>query len=245
MEEQKVSIIYEDAKILVLSKPSGMHSAMTMESRDNSVSQFISTILPDASTISDNALDNGLINRLDYQTSGLLIAAKSRESWLALREIQSSGKMEKGYLALVEGHFPAQQGVSSWIGSPYRHAKKVHVYISKPGKKARALAAESNFTLIKYIKEMDASLVQAVLHTGRRHQIRAHASFLKHPLIGDTLYASSRTMHDIFHNQLDESGSLPEFFLHASSMIFPHPLASSAKVSFQAPIPHPFDEFMP
>ncbi len=214
-----LEILFEDDFIIAINKPPCTHSVMQGSSRENSIAYSLFKRNPGACAVSFKEDDAGLVHRLDFETSGVLIAAKTRDVWIALREQFSGDKIKKTYLALVEGEFPETAVVSSRIGSRHRRGKKVRVY-PESSDAPRTQPAQTSFEQVKFIPDHSCSVVRAFLTSGRRHQIRAHASETGHPLFGDSLYGSTRSVSDTVYSTRD----VPSFLLHASSIVFPYPI---------------------
>jgi 23S rRNA pseudouridine1911/1915/1917 synthase len=191
---------------LVVNKPPNLHSTDRSEGGP-SIAALIARDYPECRDASPHQEDCGLVNRLDYGTSGLLIAARSRKDWELLHSLFTGGRVEKEYLVLLEGRFEGPILVENYLGTPHRGAKKVKVYTAKPPRRARALPAATAFRSLRYDPESNATAAGARTYTGRRHQVRAHAAFLGHPLLGDHLYGATTPC------------PLPRpFFLHAAKL---------------------------
>ena len=210
-------LLYEDADLFVVQKPSGLHTVDLPHSPAPSLAALLLAAAPALRSVAERPGDAGLVQRLDYETSGCVLGATGRTVWAQLRAALQAGRIEKQYLAIVEGCIEPRVEVGGWIGSRYRRAQKVHVYADRPPK--RALPAHSCFELLAYQPEEDLALVRASAPTARRHQIRAHLSRLGHPLVGDRLYGSTRS--------LPLPGS-PPFLLHASTVSLLHPVRGTA-----------------
>jgi 23S rRNA pseudouridine1911/1915/1917 synthase len=223
-DHSPIHLLAEDDLYRVFIKPPKIHSA-TLNQSDDSVASWISAVYPDQANIGKG--DCGLAHRLDWETSGVLVSAKSAAAWNHLRDLFSKNLVIKWYIALTEGALSGNQICSASIGSRYRHSKKVSVLsdsgleISPSLRHFRTLQpAESNFFALQNISlptdsdtstKQEASLAAVLLRTGRRHQIRAHATFIGHPLVGDTLYGST--------TQLPQSHHRP-FLLHSLAISF-------------------------
>jgi 23S rRNA-/tRNA-specific pseudouridylate synthase len=157
------------------------------------------------------------VQRLDFATSGILLGAKDRPTWDALYKALSAGEIKKSYVALVEGQIAEPLTVSTFIGSPHRGAKKMKIYSRPPSPPVRALPGDTKFENLAYLAPFDLSIVKAAASPARRHQIRAHAAYAGHPLVGDTLYGSRRTVGALCSEPR-------EFFLHAWILKFTHPV---------------------
>ncbi|MBN8547692.1 MAG: RluA family pseudouridine synthase [Deltaproteobacteria bacterium] len=231
------AVLYEDEDCFVLNKPSGIHSvSLPKDDKVTLASQLLKTHPPLAKA-SPKASDGGLLQRLDFETSGVILGAKSPEAWSKLHSALGAGQIEKSYLALVDGAFPQQLALDTWIGAPNRRAKKVKVFSEKPRQKDRALPASSRLSLVQYHASMDLSVIEVFAPTARRHQVRAHAAFSGHPLRGDSLYGSERELQTLSQNlALPESQAAPQFLLHAEKISFSHP-RTGQRIKVQAARP--------
>lgn len=225
-------VLYEDEDLWVLNKPPGLHS-VSLNQGDNSLATLMLDIDSNLANVSARPGDAGLINRLDQDTSGLVIGAKTQPVWQMLREAIQSGRIHKSYLAIVEGLFTSPRAIENFVGSPYRRASKVRVYEVQPVHPHRALSAESNLVPMASNKDSSASLICATAPTARRHQIRAHCAYLEHPLVGDELYGSKRLLSELV-SPVDNRA----FFLHCDACEFDHPL-SGKNIEVRSPIDEP------
>jgi 23S rRNA pseudouridine1911/1915/1917 synthase len=240
----KLQIIYEDQTLLVLHKPCNLHSTSLATSSQASLAQLLLEYLPALAQVSQRNGEAGLINRLDFETSGLLVAAKNASTWQRLRAAIQAGEIRKSYLALLEGHLSQAFCVNAYIGSPNRRAAKVRVYSKCPAKKQRALPAESHFQPLAYSPELDASVCQVYAASARRHQIRAHAAHSGHCLLGDSLYGSRRALTSVSAALLLSECEAPSFILHAVKIAFTHP-ETGAALEFQSPLPDYLAQIFP
>lgn len=186
---------------------------------------------PHLATVSEKPEDAGLIHRLDQGTSGLLIAAKSRRVWLALRQALVAGELSKRYTVVLDGIMHESQTVTNFLGSPYRRGRKVRAY-ERPA--PRTLPATSRFTPIAIDRSANITLAMVEAPTARRHQVRAHAALLGCPLLGDTLYGSTRRLDHVFRTVPPENAA--GFCLHAGAISLEHP-RTGGTLSFVAPPP--------
>jgi len=206
-------ILFEDPNIFALNKPRLVHST---GSGADTLHDVILRLCPEAIFSSPNPEDSGLVNRLDFETSGIVVVARSSDSWSDWHKAFTHGQIRKEYIALVEG-VPAKSGtISNFIGSRYRSSKKVTISESP---KARFLSAESSIELLRAGERGRYSLVRVRTSTGRRHQVRAHCAHFGHPLIGDFLYGASRESTKDFLEATNQLNSgIIGFFLHASKL---------------------------
>ncbi|MDH5394826.1 MAG: 23S rRNA pseudouridine(955/2504/2580) synthase RluC [Gammaproteobacteria bacterium] len=203
------SIIYEDKRILVINKPSGLavHGGSGLSF---GVIEALRELRPQ-----DTNLE--LVHRLDRDTSGCLIIAKKRSALRRLHEQLREGGMDKRYLTLVKGKWA---GTSRWVDAPLLKnvisSGERLVFVDAKGKEART-------QFIPYSVSDTASLMTVKLDTGRTHQIRVHAKHINYPIAGDDKYGD-----DEFNRQM-KLKSLNRLFLHAFSLKFQLPNPATEK----------------
>ena len=207
-------IIYEDDELLVIDKPA--HLAVHTGTAH-------SFGLIDLLRYKYSEDDIGLVHRLDKDTSGCLIVAKSRDALLRLQKLFRDSQIEKVYQALVVGHWQQPLRVSI----PLRRVPQKQT-VADDGKQA-----VTDFSVIRSLK--DYSLMSVSLITGRTHQIRVHAAHCGHPVAGDKKYG------DFANNRKLAQLGLKRIFLHAARVSF----AWHGKiVSVDAPLPDPLQELI-
>lgn len=219
LDRHQLNLVFEDQYLLVINKPACVHSVGISQDKFPSIAQQLIKYLPKLAEASPKTLDAGLVNRLDFETSGLMLAAKTKRTWASLRAMLMRGAVHKKYLIVVEGKFPLQIQVKGFIGSKQRSAKRVTLSTTAT---KRFLPAITRFKRLKYLPALNLSLVQAQADVARRHQIRAHAMSLKHPLAGDKLYSSKINLQEL----LGEDA--PPFLLHAAELALSHPLSAKS-----------------
>ena len=214
-EDIALDILFEDDTVLVLNKPPGrvVHPAAGNES-----GTLVNALLfhdPVFQTL-ERA---GIVHRLDKDTSGAMVVAKSAEAMAELQRQFKARETNKQYLALVWGHPPPSGRIETQIGRHAKHRKKMAV-LQEGGKEAI-----STFQSLERFTE--TTLVQVKIETGRTHQIRVHMAHLGHPVVGDSVYGRARK------NKLP---SIPtRQMLHAEKLDFIHPI-SGKRLSFTAPL---------
>lgn len=219
LREIESRILFEDKRILILNKPSGLavHGGSGLSF---GLIEVLREIRP-----KDKELE--LVHRLDRDTSGCLIVAKKRSALRRLHEQLREGSMDKRYLTLLKGKW---SGTSRWIDAPLlknvvRSGERL-VFVDEQGKQART-------QFIPYSVGAEASLMSVKLDTGRTHQIRVHAQHIGYPIAGDTKYGD-----DDFNRELKNKG-LKRLFLHAASLKFHLPDPKTGEnilISVQAPL---------
>lgn len=225
--------LFETREFWVFSKPTGLHSTNDGKSKHS----LVSHILTEHPSQQRAGKDAGLIHRLDFETSGCVLVLKSEYFSESQRTAYMTNEMLKRYILLTEGMFRSTT-VQTGITSRYRRSKKVQV-VSVDEQSKRTLSAKTIFTVLDH-PFPDTSLVCAEITAGRRHQIRAHAAYLKHPLVGDSLYGSLLSLADT----LKTKALAPKFFLHAYQLEFRHP-ETGALISVTAPIPEYAQTWVP
>ena len=217
-EEIPLDIVFENEDLIVVNKPAGMvvHPAAGHPS-----GTLVNAVLgydPDIEGIGGEERP-GVVHRLDKETSGLILLAKNERAHRWLQDQFRLRKVEKTYLALVEGKPPTPSGrVEAYIGRDPKHRKRMAIVSEKKGREAiseyRTLESFKSHTLLEFHPL-----------TGRTHQIRLHCAFLKCPIVGDEVYG--RKNHSI---------DLDRHFLHAYRLKIILPGAKAQRV-FEAALP--------
>lgn len=216
------AIIYEDKRLLVINKPSGVavHGG-------SGVSHGVVELLRHART---DLKDIGLVHRIDRETSGCLVLAKRRSALRELHERFREGQVEKNYLALAVGDWQfGEQLIDAPLYVEHRKKGERHVVVSGNGKAAQTRVVLSR-TYGKY------SLLQCAPLTGRTHQIRVHLLHAGHPILGDERYGDADANHNAKRH------GLKRLFLHAQSIAFVDD--SGNDLHFTAPLAPDLEQFL-
>src|SRR5450432_254758 len=238
-ESIPLDILYEDADIIAVNKAAGM---TVHAGAGNSSGTLVNALLGRGQTLSQfgDALRPGIVHRLDKETSGVILVAKTDAAHARLGEAFRQRTVNKTYIALVQGSFEQNNGrIELAIGrDPIRRVRMAAEQKTWHGAKiGNPREARTDWrTLLR----IDATtLLEVQLHTGRTHQIRVHFSALKHPVVGDTLYGAAA------HLKVGgfELPPLGRNFLHAAKIIFSHP-RTGERMELHAPLPAELREFL-
>jgi 23S rRNA pseudouridine1911/1915/1917 synthase len=232
-----LDVVYEDADIAVINKPAGMSvHAGSGKGRARSQGTLVNALLHRFRTLSQTGgeLRPGIVHRLDKETSGLLVVAKTDAAHRELARQFSERKVKKIYTALVHGWMRQPHGtVNAPISrDPVRRARmtarrsRPSASGGKPGSKAPGKAGRTAITHWKVLQQVEGkhgkfSLLEIKIETGRTHQIRVHMASIGHPVAGDTLYGAPRKLAS--NRRAEEAASLDRNFLHSSTLQFEHP----------------------
>jgi len=229
-EEMPLDILFEDEALLVLNKPPGLvvHPAAGHEEH-TLVNALLHHCAGQLSGIGGVARP-GIVHRLDRDTSGCLVVAKNDDTHLALSAQFASRKVEKVYHAIVCGEMQRDKGeIRAAIARHPSHRKRMAVDDDL------GRAARTSYHVLERLR--GATLVEAILHTGRTHQIRVHFQFLGFPLIGDETYGNRQNQRLAELTRYTAERQM----LHAFRLAFIHP-RTGKRVNFEAPRPPDFVE---
>jgi 23S rRNA pseudouridine1911/1915/1917 synthase len=219
-----LKVLYEDAACMVIEKPVNVVVHPTI-----GVAKDTPTILHGAAFLfAERKIPFSeagvLVHRLDRQTTGCLLLAKTIEAHAMLQKQFGSRTVQKTYLAIVAGvPSPAAATIDAPIGRHNTDRKKMAVFNA-----GKSRASKTTYTTLANSK--DAALLACELHTGRTHQIRVHLSTVGHPVLGDETYANLKA------RSLDQKYGIRTVCLHAWKLTFNSPV-SSKKVSVESPMP--------
>lgn len=235
-----VKIIFEHKDFLVIDKPAGLLMHKTNNPQSYSLVDIIKDIYPEIEGVIDKNQSpeaqmqqrDGVVHRIDKDTSGLVIMARNQESFEILKELFKQRKVYKEYICLVRGHIKIGHNHITYpiIRSKLDHTKRVAVVSNKQSKTQERYADTEYWVVNTYNK---TSLLKVVIHTGRTHQIRVHMKAIGHPIIGDKLYGGKAEAQD--------NNSLPRQFLHATRLQFYY---KQEKYIFDSPLPRELQNYI-
>jgi len=219
MSGEPFTIAYEDRHLLVVEKAAGVVVHPAKGHREDTLSQLLAhSAAGPAGGVGGGDPDRaGIVHRLDRDTSGLLVVARSDQVHAKLQRALQRREIEREYLALVIGRPPARSGT---IEAPIGRDPHVRTRMAVGG--AHPREARTHFELDRALPEH--SLLRLKLETGRTHQIRVHLQAIGHPVAGDLQYGGARAL------------GLQRQFLHAARLAFAHPI-TGATIDVSSPLP--------
>ncbi len=182
--EVELEILEELPDLVVINKPATMACHPLVPGETDTVANALVARYPECAAASPMAREGGLVHRLDWSTSGLLLAARNRQTYGQLRGMFSAGKVVKTYLALVSGEITEPGRIELAIHTMPGDRTRMKVVME--GDLLKGQYAESEYAPVQSLGEY--TLVRVTCRTGRRHQVRVHMAALGHPLVGDQLY---------------------------------------------------------
>ena len=218
-ENIPIDIVYEDEYIAVINKTSNMTVHPAQNIYTGTLVNALLYHFKSLSNINEDNIRPGIVHRLDKDTSGLIIIAKTNEAHERLVEMFQSKNMKKTYIAVCKGNFSQKSGrIENLIGRDPYERKRMAV-VETNGK-----PAITNYEVIDEVQ--DFSLMKVNIETGRTHQIRVHMKFLNHPILGDSTYGSPSKLaerqmlhayilefiHPVTKESIKVKGKLPEDF---------------------------------
>jgi len=224
-EEIPLDIVFENDDLIVVNKPAGM---VVHPAAGHSSGTLVNAVLgydPDIEGIGGEERP-GVVHRLDKETSGLILLARNERAHRWLQDQFRLRKVEKTYLALVEGKPPTPSGrVEAYIGRDPKHRKRMAIVSEKKGREAI-----SEYQTLESFKSH--TLLEFHPFTGRTHQIRLHCAFLKCPIVGDEVYGRK-----------SQSIDLDRHFLHAYRLKIILPGEKEARI-FEAALPAELEQVL-
>lgn len=223
-EDIPLDIIHEDFHLIVINKPSGLVVHPGAGRKQQTLVNALLYHYPEIREIGPKERP-GIVHRLDKETSGVIVVAKSEKAFTELQKQFKQRKVRKSYLGLVWGNMSREEGCISWaLGRHGRYGERMSIRTKKP-RPAK--------TLYKVLKRFDGfTLLNINPVTGRTHQIRVHLAASGHPLIGDVRYGHKRSKI-----------GCPRLFLHAYKISFDHP-QTGEKVEYISPLPEDLETFL-
>jgi 23S rRNA pseudouridine1911/1915/1917 synthase len=214
-----VPVLYEDEAVLALDKPAGMPSHALRADETETVANFLLARYPDVAAVGKRPLEPGIVHRLDTETSGVLLVARTPAAYDALRQQFTERRVLKEYRAVVHGDIAQQGEIGTAIAHTRGHTRmRVCRTAKEPGRPAltryRPLERYGSYTLLA-----------VEIPTGVMHQIRVHLASIGHPVAGDRLYGGTVA-----------ADTPARHLLHAYRLGFTHP-ESGRHIEISSPVP--------
>jgi len=217
-EPVEFTVVHADEDLVVVSKPAGLVVHPGAGHREGTLAGGLLHRFPDIAGVGD-PMRPGIVHRLDRDTSGLMVVARSPKAYEALVAALAAREVERRYLALAWGRFGSKRGT---IDAPIGRSatRRTRMAVREAGKDAR-----TGYEVTTQYEHPVCALVECRLETGRTHQIRVHLAAIGHPVVGDGTYGGDR-------NPLRPGRP----FLHADGLAFTHP-STGERLEFSDPLP--------
>jgi 23S rRNA pseudouridine1911/1915/1917 synthase len=240
-EDLPLNIIYEDDQVMLINKAAGMVVHPAFGNWTGTLVNGLIHHLDDVDGFDEDGLRPGIVHRLDKDTSGILVVAKTPEVLTALSAQFADHSIERRYWCIVWGQPSAEGTIDAPIGRSKKDRKVMAVVAEEYGKRA-----VTHFKVIEYFDHL--ALCEIRLETGRTHQIRVHMAHINHPVLGDTVYGGNHIRYG------SPSGTRKSFFegifqrlgrqcLHAKTLGFIHP-STKEFVNFDSELPGDFKDVL-
>jgi len=222
---QDFGILHEDAHLLVCDKPGGLpvHPG-TGITGDTLVDQARAYLARQGLEVAEGEFKPSPAHRLDRETSGVVVVAKTRQAMVRLTEIFTAGEAKKTYLALAKGRFQKERGTID-----VRLPEHQQTFASKQTRGVNLQEAVTHYS--KLAGGSEATLLELSIETGRTHQIRRHLAAIGHPVVGDSRYGDF-----VFNRRARASMGLRRMFLHSTRLALLHP-ATGKRLAVTSPLP--------
>ena len=228
----RVITAYEDAELIVVDKPAGI-ATHGFSGRDvDTLANFLIAQWPELSSVGSSRWEPGLLNRLDTETSGLVLVAKNQPAFNHLREQFRRRRVTKKYIALAWGEAASSGSISLALAHDPSDKSRMQVVNELGSDRLRPRSWHALTCFRKLASSGEMSLLEISMKTGVTHQIRIHLAAIGHAIVGDSLYGSEnyRTI-------------LARHFLHASRLEFAHP-ASGKPTVVESQLPSELNSFL-
>ena len=220
-EDIPIDVVYEDEYLLIVNKKSGM---VVHPAPGNYSGTLVNALMGRFQLSNKDNIRPGIVHRIDKDTSGLLVVAKTDEVHDKLSEMIKNKEVERIYIALVEGVINHETGtIDAPIGRDIVNRQKMMVT------DINSKDAITHFRVLK--RYNDKTLIECKLETGRTHQIRVHMAYINHPIVNDPVYGKSKKTTPFGH------------MLHSKSIRFIHPITKK-ELYFESELPREFNEYL-
>ncbi len=236
--ELPLDVLFEDEHVVVVNKPRGLPTHPLQRTERATLAQALLHRYPDMAGVGYALREPGILHRLDTDTSGVLVAARSTAAFEALRATQRAGLWTKEYLAYCEGLPRTPDRIEAALAPDPEDARRMRVVEARAGGSEAGSRREAAPRVTELVSaralgalrtadgaRVQISAVRVTAEKATRHQIRVHLAYYGHPLVGDTLYGGA---------PLADDASPAAHWLHAAAISFPHPVHAGQRISVQA-----------
>jgi 23S rRNA pseudouridine1911/1915/1917 synthase len=228
-DETALSVIYEDDAILAVNKPAGIATHGFSGRDTDTLANLVLARRPDLAKVGKSRWEPGLVHRLDRDTSGVLLVAKTQQAFDHMRAQFRRRQVKKIYWALVWGNTPAKGVIDLSLVHDRRDKRRMRAVGGVARDNERAWKAITRYRRIGQSRRM--SLLEIDMETGVTHQIRTHCAEIGYPVVADSLYGNQRTM----------TFGLSRHFLHARRLTIRHP-ENERQLMLEAELPEDLAE---
>ncbi|NTW13862.1 MAG: RluA family pseudouridine synthase [Candidatus Moranbacteria bacterium] len=225
-----MTILFENDQLLAIAKPAGVQMHPAGNDLTDTVSNWVIAKRPDMASVGYDPLRPGIVHRLDRNTSGVVVLAKTPESFNELQELFRARKVKKTYQALVLGNVREIEGIVSYPLAHRTGTLRRQAIVKQETEVKDAKEAVTEYRVKQRYREYD--LLEVFPKTGRTHQIRVHLAAIGHPVVGDRLYGGRR---------MKRVGMPERQLLHSFALSF---TLFGIPVHLEAPLPPDFSEFV-
>ncbi len=235
-EDIPLNIVYEDDHLIVINKQAGLVVHPGFGNYTGTLVNALAFHIKDSELFHKDNTRPGLVHRIDKNTSGLLVVAKTEQALTHLAKQFYDHSTERKYQALVWGTFSEKEGtITGYLDRDIHNRMKMHVYKNED-------EGKWSVTHYKVLEEIGyVSLVECQLETGRTHQIRVHFEYLNHPIFNDERYGGNSVIKGTTFSKYKQFVEnvfkiIPRHALHAKTLGFTHPITLE-RMRFESPIP--------
>lgn len=222
-EDIPLEVVYEDDYLLIVNKESGM---VVHPAPGNYSKTLVNALLYKFSLSKNDTIRPGIVHRIDKDTSGLLVVAKDDKTHELLSNMIKNKEVERIYIALVDGIIPHETGtIDAPIGRDIDNRQKMKVT------DINAKSAITHFRVIKRFYNVNQTLIECKLETGRTHQIRVHMAYIGYPIYNDPVYGKRKNTTSFGQ------------FLHSKSISFIHPITNEV-IKKEVELPYEFKKYL-
>ena len=229
-------VLREDSLLVAVDKPPGMPTHPLHAGERGTVANGLVALYPEMEGVGFSPREPGILHRLDRDTSGVLLAARTGSAFERLRVEFEQGRVVKVYYAVVHGRLAPEGVISRPVASRGRRARRVEVVRDELGARGLrgCIPAETHYSVVRAYRGF--SFVRLRMTTGARHQLRAHMAFLGNPVVGDQVYGRTP--------RAGRPSRQPQrHLLHAAELRFFHPLQGKP-IKIRSPLPADFRSFL-